>query len=847
MDYKVLLSTGLLLLSICIYLYKGKVFSIPIRLLFSFIVFISILLFVFYGVAYYFTGNGVTSAVIYFVMYGLAGAGFSEYIWLIFISILSVLLGISFSLWLIFRKLPKGNKGYVQTCFILFLLCLSLFFNPVIGSIKKLVFRSNEQFVFGNYAEFHKYYKLPKLKQIGEAKNLVFIYAEGLERTYFDETIFPDLIKGLRELETRSVSYTDISQDKYSHHTIGGIVAGQCGLPLISPSHANSMSGMDTYLEAATCLGDLLNHEGYHLTYHGGADLNFAGKGQFFLSHKFDEVKGRNELLPKLQNPDYKTGWGLYDDSLVEIAYDKFIELSQTEDKFAMFLLTLDTHHPKGHRSKCCNDVVYKDGTNSILNAVACSDYLISRFIKKIRQSEYSNKTVVVVVSDHLALRNTATKLLKKRDRKNLFIINDPHSVNGIKIDNPGLTLDIGSTVLPFIGYESEIGFGRDINKIEDPGSRVKDILSNLDKFEPYIMQFWSFPRIKEYIEIDVNQNKLFIDDRSFMLPVLVELNNQLETTLKFEFYLPDKIGLNSHILDMDKDKSFLLIESCHKISNIVDTEIDYTGFCLLSGKAYQFNTLIKLTSNTKYSTNDIRQITGIEENKFLVKRVAHAGGEIKGETYTNSIEALNNSKKNGFSYFEIDFVFTKDGHLVCLHDWNSNFEKIFGFKTDEKLTLNSFKRLVKEKAKFHICTLSELINWMNKNPESCLVTDIKEKNTKALEMIAKSVPNFEKRVIPQIYYPESFDKVKRMGYDQIIWNLYEYEGTNESVLFAIKQFKGSFAIAMSKERARSSLPTHLANMDIPTYTHTVNSVEEKYEFLEKYNITEVYTDFLDP
>lgn len=48
---------------------------------------------------------------------------------------------------------------------------------------------------------------------------------------------------------------------------------------------------------------------------------------------------------------------------------------------------------------------------------------------------------------------------------------------------------------------------------------------------------------------------------------------------------------------------------------------------------------------------------------------------------------------------------------------------------------------------------------------------------------------------------------------------------------------------AVPKEKARSSLPKKLLNMEIPTYTHTVNSLEEKNEFLDNFHINEMYTD----
>ncbi len=51
---------------------------------------------------------------------------------------------------------------------------------------------------------------------------------------------------------------------------------------------------------------------------------------------------------------------------------------------------------------------------------------------------------------------------------------------------------------------------------------------------------------------------------------------------------------------------------------------------------------------------------------------LAHAGGEINGQRYTNSLEALNLNYSNGFRIFEIDIITTTDGHLVCAHDWDS-------------------------------------------------------------------------------------------------------------------------------------------------------------------------------
>ena len=77
--------------------------------------------------------------------------------------------------------------------------------------------------------------------------------------------------------------------------------------------------------------------------------------------------------------------------------------------------------------------------------------------------------------------------------------------------------------------------------------------------------------------------------------------------------------------------------------------------------------------------------------NSFDAKRIAHAGGGYRGDTYTNSFEALNENISNGFEYFELDFSFTRDYELVCIHDWSHSFKRSFGFKMNTKPNLEEF------------------------------------------------------------------------------------------------------------------------------------------------------------
>jgi phosphoglycerol transferase len=237
------------------------------------------------------------------------------------------------------------------------------------------------------------YLVTPDTVHIPDKKNILYIYAESLERTYFDNDVFPGLLTGLRQIENRSLTFTNIQQIRGTGWTIAGITASQCGIPLITPSGGNSMSGMDTFLPLVICLGDVLSEENYQLSYLSGSSDEFAGTRKFFASHGFDEILGKDSLSEFLPDLTSKNGWGYYDDTVLDIAFEKFNRLSAQPKPFGLFISTMDTHHPNGHPSPSCEGKVYQEGTNPILNAVRCSDYLISNFINRVLESPYAEDT----------------------------------------------------------------------------------------------------------------------------------------------------------------------------------------------------------------------------------------------------------------------------------------------------------------------------------------------------------------------------------------------------------------------------------------------------------------------
>jgi len=101
---------------------------------------------------------------------------------------------------------------------------------------------------------------------------------------------------------------------------------------------------------------------------------------------------------------------------------------------------------------------------------------------------------------------------------------------------------------------------------------------------------------------------------------------------------------------------------------------------------------------------------------------IAHAGGMINGDTYTDSLEALNLSYKNKFKFFELDILKTSDDKYVATHDWTS--WKLWS-KYPGKLppTHKDFLKY-KIKGKYTPLDMKSINTWFSHHADAILITD---------------------------------------------------------------------------------------------------------------------------
>lgn len=278
-----------------------------------------------------------------------------------------------------------------------------------------------------------------------QRRNLVLIYAESLEATYGDSQLFgSDLLAATRRVGGHS--YAHYRPMPGATWTMAGIVATQCGVPLIVYSEGDAR----TFLPGATCLGDVLHARGYRNVFLGGASLSFAGKGRFLRDHGYAETWGREEWRKAGVQLGEMNAFGLYDDALFERAQSRLAQLHAAGQPFNLTLLTLDTHNPFGFMSNACR----RRGAADFGGIVRCASSQIAEFIEFARARGYLQDTVIVVIGDHLAVPNPLyDKLEQAGARRGMFNL-----IVGEKLPRPNtdelLPVDMFPTLLELVGME---------------------------------------------------------------------------------------------------------------------------------------------------------------------------------------------------------------------------------------------------------------------------------------------------------------------------------------------------------------------------------------------------------
>ncbi len=293
-------------------------------------------------------------------------------------------------------------------------------------------------------------------------KNLILIYLESMEATYMDP-MFGEAADALTVLSKQGLRIEGISQIQDTGWTTAGLVASQCGIPLLSYGLVmeNRMKNIETFLSNAECLATQLSERGYQTRFYGGAKLSFAGKGRFLTTHGYETPVGLESIPEAERGPVGK--WGMYDDRVFELALRELETIAASEAPFLLSILTLGAHAPAGYPAPSCYESIKgaKEMDTTLLS-VACTAGLTNQFIATAKQRGLLENTTIVLLSDHLSHLTTQTSKLDNLTRE-IFTVVISSDIAPATTQKTGSMIDLYPTLLELLNLaptEGKAGLG---------------------------------------------------------------------------------------------------------------------------------------------------------------------------------------------------------------------------------------------------------------------------------------------------------------------------------------------------------------------------------------------------
>ena len=415
---------------------------------------------------YFYLTNGIGNSD-----YSMLGYAISHYVWH-FLILLFILLMLIFNPFKIKDtkyypiKLFYNHKGLWTFIFFVLITGISIHMVDIDGYIinnfrKSDIIDKNYQVTTKEDITFKK-----------KKKNLVFMIVESLETSLIDKEHGGDwdynVIPELNDIRNMDEAIYFSSDDKGkgtlnlygTTYTTASVITNNLGLPFKIPINHNTFN-KETYFNDVYGLGDILKDNGYHNEVISGAQLAFGALDNLFKKHgdyKVYDPRSLKKMNIKLSKED-KGNWGFNDKYLFELAKERVSTLAKEKEPFNLTLITIDTHPIDGFKSSYTLDkfdVQYE-------NVYATESKLISDFINWLKEEDYYEDTVVVIVGDHLCMQTNIVNKHKLENRGRYNVILNSSVTTDNKYNREFTALDTTPTILAALGAtinNNKIGLG---------------------------------------------------------------------------------------------------------------------------------------------------------------------------------------------------------------------------------------------------------------------------------------------------------------------------------------------------------------------------------------------------
>ena len=217
-------------------------------------------------------------------------------------------------------------------------------------------------------------------------------------------------------------------------------------------------------------------------------------------------------------------------------------------------------------------------------------------------------------------------------------------------------------------------------------------------------------------------------------------------------------------------------------------------------------------------------------EDKFI----AHAGGELNGTTYTNCLNAINQSIEKGYKYIEIDLVLTSDSMIIAAHTWD-DFNRLTG-RTSKHIP--TYKEAMSYEIDGEKVLDAKMITEIfKKNPNVIFITD----NIDNPKMINQKFSEIKRQMMVEAFSVDAYFELKKLGFMPMLSRNNRY--LKDYVMSPSNWSRGSvdWVVASYNSRHASRWLNRFFGMNIAIFT--VNDYEDFQEINDYTNL--VYTDNL--
>ena len=302
-------------------------------------------------------------------------------------------------------------------------------------------------------------------------KNLIYIVLESIETTYASKQdggyMKDNLIPNLTKIASDNISFSNTDKLGGSlyidgtSYTMASILAQMSGLPLKIDFDMIHKYDFKKFYEGVT-LGDILYENGYDNYIIMGSNSEFGAADVLYKNHHY-KVSDLNTAIERgRMTKDDIVWWGYSDSDLFRYAKEELLDISKNERPFNYIINTMNTHFQDGYVEKDCKNVF----GNQYYNVIYHSDAMINDFVNWVKEQDFYDDTVIVIVGDHITMDLKFCNSLPKdynRTTYNVFI-NTGFEKEMVNYTNRLFTqMDMFPTTIKAIGGEikgDKLGLG---------------------------------------------------------------------------------------------------------------------------------------------------------------------------------------------------------------------------------------------------------------------------------------------------------------------------------------------------------------------------------------------------